>query len=91
MKSAYDRAMERFGGDDPVVSLTDEQKAELAEIEKSYKAKIAEKDLFLNGLIQKSGDPVEIQQIEEQKRREISKLESDREAAKEKIRQVEKD
>ena len=38
MKSAYERAMERFGSE-PVKSLTDEQRAEIASIADKYKAK----------------------------------------------------
>jgi len=89
MKSAYERAMERFGGDEPVVNLTDEQKAELARIDDKFKAKIAEKELFLDEQVKnaaETGNFIEIEQIEEQKRREIAKLEKDRDAEKEKIR-----
>ena len=90
MKSAYERAMERFGDGEPVVSLSDEQKAALAEVETKYKAKIAEKELFLGNLIKEAteaGNFVEVEQLEEQKRREIAKFESDRDAEKDKIRQ----
>lgn len=41
MKSAYELAMDRFGGDS-TPPLSDAQKAELAEIDKRYKAKEAE-------------------------------------------------
>ena len=45
MKSSYELAMERMGGGDS--SLTDDQKKEIATIEAKYKAKIAEKKIFL--------------------------------------------
>lgn len=89
MKSAYERAMERHGGGEPIASLSDDQKAALAEVEDKFKAKIAEKEMFLGDLIKKAssvGNMMEVAQIEEQKRREISKLESDRDAEKDKIR-----
>ena len=49
MKSAYELAMERLERSAPSVTLSDEQKAQLAEIDSSFKAKIAEKELFLQG------------------------------------------
>ena len=51
MKSAYELAMERLEKNAPTVSLTDEQKAQIAEIDSSYRAKIAEKELFLKDQI----------------------------------------
>jgi hypothetical protein len=47
MKSAYELAMERLEKSAPTVTLTDEQKAQIAEVDSSYRAKIAEKELFL--------------------------------------------
>ena len=38
----------------PSVQLTDAQKAQLAEIDSTYKARIAEKELFLKGKIARS-------------------------------------
>jgi hypothetical protein len=90
MKSAYERAMERFGGDQPIPSLSPEQKAALATIDDKFNAKVAEKELFLGDLINKAAaerNYYEIEQIQEQKRREIAKLDKDREEEKEKIRQ----
>lgn len=82
--------MERHGGDQPIVSLTDDQKAALAEVDDKFKAKVAEKEVFLGDLIKKATEVHnyhEVAQIEEQKRREIKKLESERDAAKEAIRE----
>ncbi len=53
MKSAYDRAMERFGTA-PVAKLTDEQKKQLADLDARCKAKIAEREIFLNGQLEKA-------------------------------------
>lgn len=91
MKSAYELAMERLAEEEPQVKLTDEQRAELAEVDTKFTAKIAEKELFLDGLIAKasaSGNFQELAELETQKVREISRLNSDREEAKEKLRQA---
>lgn len=49
MKSAYELAMERLQADEPGErhQLTDEQKKALADLDQVYKAKIAERDVFL--------------------------------------------
>jgi len=89
MKSAYELAMERLEESEPEVKLTDEQKAELAAIDGKFKAKIAERELFLDDLIRKAemeGSFVELPQLQEQKSREISALKDECEAAKETAR-----
>ena len=90
MKSAYELAMERLEKESgPTKPLTDEQKAELAEIDETYKAKIAEKELFLEGLIEKAketGEVVELAELEEQKARELTRLREKQEEEKEKVR-----
>ncbi|MCH1409446.1 MAG: hypothetical protein L7V87_10465 [Verrucomicrobiales bacterium] len=89
MKSAYELAMERLEESEPEVKLTDEQKAELAAIDDKFKAKIAERELFLNDLIRKAemeGSFLELPQLQEQKSREISALKDECEAAKETTR-----
>src|SRR5260221_12386140 len=53
MKSAYELAMERLQKGAPLVPLTDTQRAEIAEIDSTYKAKIAEKELLLKDQIKK--------------------------------------
>ena len=49
MKSAYELAMERLAKSDPAgsVPLSAEQKARLAEIDRVYKGKLAEREIFL--------------------------------------------
>ena len=92
MKSAYEKAMERLGGDEPIKKLSDDQKAALAKVDEKFKAKIAEKELFLNEQLAKATETanyLEIPQIEEQKRREIAKLEKQRETEKDQIRDSE--
>jgi hypothetical protein len=93
MKSAYELAMERLQQEDPqgAVSLSDEQKAELAEIDKKFQARIAEKDIFLKKQIAEAlqqGDRQAVEQLETQLRNERIRLEEERETAKEKIRQA---
>jgi len=89
MKSAYELAMERLQKTSPSLSLTDEQKKELAELDSKYQAKIAEKELFLNEQIQKAQaeDKVEdIDSLQKQLVSEVRRLHEECEAAKEKLR-----
>ena len=89
MKSAYELAMERLAKGQPVITLTDDQKKQLAEIDSQFKARIAEKDLFLKGEIakvQSSGKFDEVEALEKQLRSEIRRLQEDCEAKKEKLR-----
>jgi len=89
MKSAYELAMERLAEASPTLVLTDEQKTQLAEIDSSYKAKIAEKELFLRDEIRKAeaaGDLEEVAKLEKQLTSEIARLRQDCEAKKEKLR-----
>ena len=47
MKSAYELAMERLNKSSPTTKLSQNQKAEIAELESKYKAKIAERELLV--------------------------------------------
>jgi hypothetical protein len=89
MKSAYELAMERLAKGQPIVTLTDDQKKRLAEIDSTFKARIAEKELFLKGEIQKAqaaGKFEEAESLEKQLASEITRLQEDCEAKKEKLR-----
>jgi hypothetical protein len=89
MKSAYELAMERLEKSAPTVQLTDAQKAQLAEIDSTYKARIAEKELFLQGKIreaQQSGNFDEIEKLEKQLATELRRLHEDCEEKKAKLR-----
>ena len=86
MKSAYELAMERLEQNQPSVSLTDDQKQQLAELDNHYKAKIAEKEVFLREQIQNAGDQGEIEQLEKQLASERARLEEQLEAEKDTIR-----
>ena len=89
MKSAYELAMERLAKGQPIITLTDDQKKQLAEVDSTFKARIAEKELFLKGEIQKAqlaGKFEEIESLEKQLANEIKRLQEDCEAKKEKLR-----
>ena len=84
MKSSYELAMERMGGDDK--PLTDEQKQKIAEIDSKYKAKIAERKIFLEKNLsdaQAQGNEEEIDLIRRQLNDEIADLEAKSENEKE--------
>ena len=89
MKSAYELAMERLQKTSPSLSLTDEQKKELAELDSKYQAKIAEKELFLNDQIRKAqtaGKVDDIEPLQKQLVSEVRRLQEECEAKKEKLR-----
>ena len=89
MKSAYELAMERLQQTSPSLSLTEEQKKELAEIDSKYRAKIAEKELFLRDQIRKAqteGKADDIDSLEKQLASDVRRLQEECEARKEKMR-----
>lgn len=89
MKSAYELAMERLQKASPSLSLTEEQKKELAEIDAKYRAKIAEKELFLKEQIQQAqagSKPEEVESLQKQLASEMRRLREECEAKKEKLR-----
>ena len=91
MKSAYELAMERLEKNAPSLSLTPEQKEQIAEIDSSYKARIAEKELFLKDEIRKArggGSFDEAESLEKQLAVEIRRLQEDCEEKKEKLRRT---
>jgi hypothetical protein len=91
MKSAYELAMERLAKSDPNAErpLTPEKKARLAEIDRVYKGKLAEREIFLK----KQLDDVlaaqkfdEVEKIQKQLVSERTRFDEDREAQKERVR-----
>jgi len=89
MKSAYELAMERLQKTSPSLSLSEEQKKALAEIDSKYRAKIADKELFLRdqiGKAQTQGKIDEIDSLEKQLASDVRRLGEECEAAKEKLR-----
>ncbi len=91
MKSAYELAMERLKQSDPdeAPTLTEEAKAELAEIDRRFQAKIAEREVFLEQQLRKAeaeGDAEAVEQLRKQLQNERKRLESEREADKDAVR-----
>jgi hypothetical protein len=91
MKSAYELAMERLAKSDPDASrpVTPEQKARLAEIERVYKGKLAEREIFLkkqlnDAYANQKAD--EFEKIQKQLVSERARLEEEREDEKERVR-----
>jgi hypothetical protein len=90
MKSAYELAMERLAKSDPTSApLTPEQKDRLAEIDRVYKGKIAEREIFLNQKLEQalgSGNYEEVEQVRKQIASERARFEEEREDEKERVR-----
>jgi len=89
MKSAYELAMERLQKGAPTMTLTPEQKAELAEIDSSFNAKIAERKIFLTDQITKAaaaGKFDDVESLEKQLAADVRRLQEDCEQKKEKLR-----
>jgi hypothetical protein len=91
MKSAYELAMERLAKSDPSAAapLTPEQKSRLAEVDRVYKGKLAEREIFLKKQLddayaaQKFEDA---EKIKQQLSSERVRIEEEREAEKERLR-----
>jgi hypothetical protein len=89
MKSAYELAMERLEKTQPTIALSEDQKKELAEVDSTCTAKIAERELFLRDEIRKAqtaGSLEDVEKLEKQLTSEIARLRGDCEAKKEKLR-----
>jgi hypothetical protein len=87
MKSAYELAMSRLEKTSPAVTLTDEQKARLTEVDREIDAKIAEKKIFLEDQLAKAAHH-EKDEIRRQLASELVRLEEKRDREKNKIRTV---
>ncbi len=90
MKSAYELAMERLAKSEPAAApVSAEQKTRLAEIDRVYQGKLAEREIFLK---QQLGDALaarnldEADKIRKQISREKNRLEEEREDEKERVR-----
>ena len=92
MKSAYELAMERLAKSEPSQGkpLSAAQKARLAELDKIYQGKWAEREIFLKKQLndayadQKADEVAKIQQQLVQER---ARIEEDRDEEKERVRQ----
>ncbi|HWD17978.1 MAG TPA: hypothetical protein VHB20_01765 [Verrucomicrobiae bacterium] len=89
MKSSYELAMERLNKTAPAAKVTDEQKKQLAELEAKYKAKIAEREIFLKDTLAAAAaksDYEALAQIEKQLISERKTLQAELEEKKQSIR-----
>jgi hypothetical protein len=90
MKTAYELAMERLSKSSPAVTLSENQKREIAELESRYAAKVAERELLLQSEIAKAaqkGDYEEVEKLEKQLASDRKNLRAELEEKKEKVRQ----
>jgi hypothetical protein len=91
MKSAYELAMERLKASDPDAGppLTADQKAQLAEIDRVYRGRIAEREIFLQKLLNDAvaaGNAEEAGKITQQLTNEKARLGEEKEDEKNKVR-----
>ncbi len=84
MKSAYELAMERMGGESK--SLTKEQKQAIADIETKMKAKIAEAEIMFDQQLAAESDPAKASFTQQTRQQRIAKIREDAEAEKEAVR-----
>jgi hypothetical protein len=88
MKSAYELAMERLNRAAPTVKLSAAQKKEIAELESQYAAKIAAREIALNGEIAGAADDFEkAAALRARLLNERKKLQAELEEKKERVRQ----
>ena len=93
MKSAYELAMERLAKSDPAGGgkLSAEKKTRLAEVDRVYKGKLAEREIFLKQQLDKALVAQNADDFEKIKRQiidEKARLEEEREAEKDKVRKA---
>lgn len=91
MKTAYELAMERLAKQQgPVVTLSEEQKQEIAELESRYKARLAEREITLKEAIARAeaqGDFEAAEKARQDLLAERRKLQEELERKKEEVRQ----
>ena len=86
MKSAYELAMERLEKTSgPAKKLSDEQRAEIAHIEKVYEARLAETRLDFDQKMGSAASVAELEELQQQLSQKITELEQERDRTKEAI------
>jgi hypothetical protein len=92
MKSAYELAMERLAKSEPASApLSAKQKERLAEIDRVYKGKLAEREIFLKKQLDDAfaaQNFEEAEKIKQQLGSERARIEEEREAEKESVRRA---
>lgn len=90
MKSAYELAMERLAkADGATRPLSAEQKQRLAEVDRVYQGKIAEREIFLKQQLDSALAKQELDEADQLRKQiagEKARLEEERESEKERIR-----
>ena len=86
MKSSYELAMDRLNKNAPATKLTAKQKAALAELDSRYAAKIAEREIALNGQIASADDAEKTQSLRDQLVFDRKKLLAELEDKKQRVR-----
>jgi hypothetical protein len=87
MKSSYELAMERLNKTSPVTKLTAAQKAELADLDSRYAAKIAAREIALKSELTKVVDDADAEAaLREQLANERRQLQAELEEKKERVR-----
>ena len=90
-KSALELAMERLRKKDAAEGvvdkpLTDDQKAQIAEVRQVYAAKIAQEEILHKSKLATTWDPDERMKLEDGYRRDVQRMHDDRDRKIEKIR-----
>jgi hypothetical protein len=90
-KSAYELAMERLRRKDAEQGIeerevTDEQKNEIAEVRRVYAAKVAEAEILYKSSLMTLHDPEARMKLDAEHRRDLQRLNDDRERKLAKIR-----
>ena len=90
-KSAVELAMARFKQQDADAGVTDrvlseDQKNEIAEVRKTYGAKLAQEEILFKSKAQAAMDPDSRSSLEDNYRRDVERINSDRDRKIEKIR-----
>ncbi len=87
MKSSYELAMERLNQTAPPVKLTAAQKKALAELDTVYAAKVAGREIALNGEIARAADDFQKEEsLRDQLMHDRRKLQAELEEKKERVR-----
>ena len=84
IKSAYELAMERLGGESH--ELTKEQKQAIAGIDSKARAKVAETEIIFDQQLATESDPAKAALIQQTRQQQIEKIKSEAEVEKESAR-----
>jgi hypothetical protein len=82
-KTAYELILERLKKKDREEGieerpLTDEQRARIAELRKTYEARLAEREILHHSALRKAADPEELERLDEEYRRDRERITSER-------------